>query len=262
MISLSFASVLVTSENSRIFPPNAAPIARPAASRTERSRIRQLVQRGTDGQVLAAQRHTHARDRLVEQPAPRAAPGHLLLVQQLLQVVGKLVRPEHAQVAQPRPPSGQRRLRELLLQRRLVQPVELEREEQQVAADRRSPARSRSGRSGRSRHWWSRPRTATGRRTSAGPAPPRSARIRRSPRRAHCRASRQACPCERRRRRAPPARPWRSRPRRPGCPERDRGRRGPRSAGSPQSVGWRRRRPGRNGASWRPREAAVLVHVR
>ena len=37
-ISLSFASVLVTSENSRIFPPNAAPIAAPAASRTERSR--------------------------------------------------------------------------------------------------------------------------------------------------------------------------------------------------------------------------------
>ncbi len=38
MISLSLASVLVISENSRMRSPNAAPIARPAASRTPRSR--------------------------------------------------------------------------------------------------------------------------------------------------------------------------------------------------------------------------------
>ena len=88
--------------------------------------IRQLVQRGADGQFLAAQRHPHRRDRLIEQPAPRAAPGHLLLVQQLLQFVGQLVRPEHAQVAQPGPPLRQRRIRQLLLQHRVIQPVQLQ----------------------------------------------------------------------------------------------------------------------------------------
>ena len=224
--------------------------------------IREIVQRRADREVLAADRHPHARDRLIEQPAPRAAPGHLLLVQQLLQVVGKLVRPEDAQIAQPGFPPGQRRFRELLIQQRIVQPVQLEREEQQVAADRGHPLAHGLVEAADLRRWWNRPRTATGHRTPAGPAPPRSARTRRSPRRARRPASRRACPGAPPQTRAPPVRPWRSRPGRPGCPVTGRDRPGPRSAGSRRSIGWRRHRLGRYGASLRPREAAVVIHVR
>ena len=53
---------------------------------------------------------------LVEQPAPGGVAGHFLLVQQLFQLVRQLVGTEHAQVAQPGPPVGQRAIGELGLQ--------------------------------------------------------------------------------------------------------------------------------------------------
>ena len=139
MISLSLASVLVISENSRRLRPNASPIALAGRLAHRAVPVRQLVERPADGQFLAAHRDAHAGDRLVEQPRPGGAPGHLLLVQQLFQLVGELVRAEHAQVAQPWPPARQRRVGKLGLQRRLVQPVQLQGEEQQVAADRGHP---------------------------------------------------------------------------------------------------------------------------
>ncbi|QYU71095.1 molecular chaperone DnaK [Leptolyngbya sp. 15MV] len=100
--------------------------------------VRELVQRGGDGQFLARHRHAHARDRLVEQPVPGGAARHFLLVQQLLDLVGKLVRAEHAKVAQPGPPASQRLGgAELLLERRILHAVQLQRQEQQMRGDRR-----------------------------------------------------------------------------------------------------------------------------
>ena len=49
------------------------------------------------------------------------------------------MRPEHPQVAQPRAIAGERRVAEFAFQHRVVQAVEFQREEDQVAADRRHP---------------------------------------------------------------------------------------------------------------------------
>ncbi len=88
------------------------------------------------GQVLAAIGEAHPRQRLVEQPYPGAAAGDLLLVQQLLDLVGELVRPRRAQVAQPRPvPRERLARRDLRLQRRLVQLAQAQLEEQKRRGD-------------------------------------------------------------------------------------------------------------------------------
>ena len=98
--------------------------------------VGKLVQRGGDGEVLLPHPHLHGGDGLIEQAVPGGAAGDLLLVQQLLQLVGKLVRTEHPQVAQPGAPSGQSGgFRQLGLQHGILQPVQLQRQEQQVAAD-------------------------------------------------------------------------------------------------------------------------------
>ena len=68
-----------------------------------------------------------------------ARPATVLLVQQLLQLVGELVRPEGAQVAQPGPVARQRRVGQLRVERGVVEPVQLEREEQQLGRDRVDP---------------------------------------------------------------------------------------------------------------------------
>ena len=60
-------------------------------------------------------------------------------MQQPLQLVVELVRAEHAQVAQPGRPAGQRRIGELGIQHGVVDPVQLQREEQQVRTDGRDP---------------------------------------------------------------------------------------------------------------------------
>ena len=57
-------------------------------------------------------------------------------MQQLFDLIGQLVRAEHAQVAQPRPPARQIGIGEFSRYHLIVEPVEVEREEQQMRADR------------------------------------------------------------------------------------------------------------------------------
>ena len=130
MISLSLASVFVTNPNRRTFRSNTSPIACPAASRTDRSRSDSLFSASLTVSSSPRTGTRKAGDRLVEQARPRGAAGHLLLVQQLLQFVGKLVGAEYAQVAQPWTPVRERRLGELFLQHRIIEPVQLQREKQ------------------------------------------------------------------------------------------------------------------------------------
>ena len=103
--------------------------------------IRKPVQRVRHGQAFRAtrQRHgnLHGRDGFVKQPIPGGPTRHFLLVQQLFRLVGKLMRAEHAQVAQPRAEVGQGRGGSAFaIQHRIFQPVQFQREENQMAADR------------------------------------------------------------------------------------------------------------------------------
>jgi hypothetical protein len=97
--------------------------------------IGQQVQHLVAGEVLAVDGKAQARDGLVEQSGPGRPAGDRLLVQQLLDLVGQLVRPEGAQVAQPRRIVGERGRLQLLRQAVVGEPVELEGEEQQVGRD-------------------------------------------------------------------------------------------------------------------------------
>jgi hypothetical protein len=90
-------------------------------------------------QRLAMQRDAQRRDGLVEQPAPGGMACDLFLVQELFQLVRKLMRAKNPQILEPGPEMGKRRGRELGRQRCLVEAVELEGEEQEMAADRRHP---------------------------------------------------------------------------------------------------------------------------
>jgi hypothetical protein len=101
--------------------------------------VGQLVQRGADRQVLAVQLDPHGGDGFVEQPRPGGTRGQVAFMRQLFQVVAELMRPENPQIAQPRPVAGQRRIGQLGFQHRVVHPVHLQREEDQVAADRGHP---------------------------------------------------------------------------------------------------------------------------
>ncbi len=89
--------------------------------------------------VAALPWEAQTRHRLVEQPDPGGAAGDRLLVQQLLDVVGELKWSEGAGIAQPRRVAGKSRILELLLQDRVVDPVELEGEEEDGAGDRVDP---------------------------------------------------------------------------------------------------------------------------
>ncbi len=101
--------------------------------------IGQFVQRRGKRLLLALHRHAQGGGGLVEQPAPGRMAGDLFLVQQLFQLVGELMRQEHAQIAEPGRIAGQRRVAQLLRQLGLANPVQLQREEQQMRADRRDP---------------------------------------------------------------------------------------------------------------------------
>ena len=90
------------------------------------------------GQVLAVEGEAQRRHRLVEQPDPGAATGHMLLMQRLLELVGQLVRPEAPYGIEPGrevPEPGRRR--QLLRQEIILQAVELQGHEQQMRTDRR-----------------------------------------------------------------------------------------------------------------------------
>ena len=88
-------------------------------------------------QALALEVEAERRHRVVEQPVPRGGARHRLLQEQLLDLVGELVRLLLADVLEPRAIVAERRRRHRGLQRGVVDPVELELEKQEVARERR-----------------------------------------------------------------------------------------------------------------------------
>ncbi len=96
---------------------------------------RKLVQDLRLAERLVAERIAQPRDGLVEQARPRGTPHHVFLVQRLLELVGELVRAEHAQVAQPRAVFGERRILLLGGEVGVVELVDLEPKEHQLGAD-------------------------------------------------------------------------------------------------------------------------------
>ena len=82
------------------------------------------------GELLAAHPKTQRRFGLVEQPDPGGAPGDRFLVQDALELVGKLVRPERAHVPEPRRVVPKLGRGEFFVQNLVVDAIEFEREEQ------------------------------------------------------------------------------------------------------------------------------------
>ena len=95
---------------------------------------RELVEDLRLAERLSAEGVAQARDGLVEQARPGAA-HHRLVVDVLLELVRQVVRAEGAKVAQPGRILGERRLVHLLGEVGVLDLVELEAEEQQLAAD-------------------------------------------------------------------------------------------------------------------------------
>jgi hypothetical protein len=139
-ISLSLASVLVISANSRMFSPkHLAERLRRRRLPRRRVAVGQQVQRLGDGQLLAAD--------LEAQPAMVSSNSRFQAARPATYFscssfsisseagaggtrAGRAARARSAPAPEPR----------ASLQRRVVEPVDLQREEQQVGGDRRSPA--------------------------------------------------------------------------------------------------------------------------
>ena len=197
-ISLSLASVLVMCVKRRMFVLKVAASASAAALRFAASAVLQKVQRRLDGELLAVDREAQARHRLVEQAVPGAAAGHRLLVEELLDAILELVGLVLAHVLDPRPVVAERRIGHRRFEHRVVDAVELEREEQEmrtcrgdlllhVAVELRAPGR------------WCRRHGPGRQRRRCGRAAPPAPRRRPPPRRGACQRrepspSRRACP--------------------------------------------------------------------
>ena len=87
------------------------------------------------GQHLVAEGIAQPRDGLVEQARPGGAADDVFLVQRLLELVRQRVRAEGAQVAQPRAVLGEFRRLHLLGEVGILDPLQLQSEEQQLRAD-------------------------------------------------------------------------------------------------------------------------------
>ena len=97
--------------------------------------ILQPVQRRLQKHLLAADVEAQLGHRLVEQPVPGAAPGHRLLVEQLLDAVLELVGLVFPEIDDPGTVVAEQRIGvERLLDQLVVYQVELQREEQQMRA--------------------------------------------------------------------------------------------------------------------------------
>ncbi len=97
--------------------------------------VLQPVQRRLQKHLLAADIEAQLRHRLVEQPVPGAAPGDRLLVEELLDAVFQLIGLVLPEVDHPRPIVAEDRIGlERLLDQRVVDQVELKREEQEMRA--------------------------------------------------------------------------------------------------------------------------------
>ena len=97
------------------------------------------IQRRLDGQRLARYLEAQIGDGGVEQPIPRRVRRHRFFVEQLLDAILELVRPIAAHVFEPRPVMAERRIGHRRFKQRVVDAVELEREEQQVRRGRGHP---------------------------------------------------------------------------------------------------------------------------
>ena len=101
-----------------------------------RIRVLHDVQRLLERQRLAADLEAQRHHGFVEQPVERGIAGHRLLVEQLLDAVFELVRLVLADVLDPGPVMAERGIGHSLVQRRVIEPVQVEREEQEVQRGR------------------------------------------------------------------------------------------------------------------------------
>ena len=137
-ISLSLASVLVISVKVRRFAPSVAARASAASWRFVSSGSCSLPSSGSSDRLLALDLEAQRRHGLVEQPVPGGCAGHRLLVEQLLDLVVELVRLLLADILEPRPVVRRARVRGIaVFERRVVEPVEFELEEQKIGRERR-----------------------------------------------------------------------------------------------------------------------------
>ena len=97
--------------------------------------VLQLAEQRLERQLLALEGKAQRGDRLVEQPVPRRGARHRLFEEQLLELVAELVRPLLADVDEPRTIMGERRVARRRVEPRVVEPIELELEEQQFAGE-------------------------------------------------------------------------------------------------------------------------------
>ena len=105
-----------------------------AGGRLARSRVGVLHerQRRLERKLGLADVEAQAGDRLVEQPVPGAAPGHGFFVEQLFAAVVELERLLLADVLEPGPITGERPGGRCRIDQRILQPVQLQLEEQEV----------------------------------------------------------------------------------------------------------------------------------
>ena len=97
--------------------------------------IGQQVQHLVDRHLLALERQAHGGDALVEEPVPGRAPDHRFVMQQPLGLVGELMRAEAAHRLEPGPVARERGGLQLLLQRLVVDAIDLEGEEDGFGGD-------------------------------------------------------------------------------------------------------------------------------
>ena len=90
----------------------------------------------SSGSDLAADLEAQRHHGLVEQPVEGGIAGHRLLVEQLLDAVFELVRLVLAEVLEPGPVMAERGIGHRLVERGVIEPVQVEREEQQMQRGR------------------------------------------------------------------------------------------------------------------------------
>ena len=129
---MSLASVLVMSAKGRRFSLKVLASACAAACRFLPSAVLQQVERRLDGQRLAADLEAQRGDGVVILTVPSGIAGHRFLVEQFLDPVLELVGLVLAHVLEPRPVVTERGIAHRLFQHRVVDAVELEREEQEM----------------------------------------------------------------------------------------------------------------------------------
>ncbi len=142
-ISLSLASVLVISANwLHVVLERVRQRLRGGLALLRRA-VLQQIERRLDGERLAQHLEAQIGDRGVEQPVPGGIGRHRFFVEQLLDAILELIGPVAAHVLEPRPVMAERRIGHRRFEQRVVDAVELEREEQEDASTPRSAAPAR-----------------------------------------------------------------------------------------------------------------------